>query len=87
MLDFEIEVNVMTLAYAAKLGLKVRKTYIRVQKIDGSLLKTYSIVIADFQVLDKLGYSCFFQKIFLSAEISMKMVLSMPFIIFNNANV
>ena len=50
----------MTPAYAAHLGLKVRMTDIGAQKIDGSLLATYDMVIAAFQVVDKLGCSRFF---------------------------
>ena len=36
----------MTPAYAAHLSLKVRVTNVGAQKIDGSLLATYDIVIA-----------------------------------------
>ena len=46
--------------YTAQLGLKVRKTDIGTQKIDGSLLVTYSMVIAAFQVFDTLSRSWFF---------------------------
>ncbi len=35
------EVNIMTLAYTAKLGPTTRKTNIGAQKIDGLPLKTY----------------------------------------------
>ena len=42
------EVNAMTPAYAAHLGLKVRVTNVGAQKIDGSLLATYGMVIAVF---------------------------------------
>ena len=38
----------MTLTYAAKLGLKVQKINIGAQKIDGSILKTFRMVLADF---------------------------------------
>ena len=48
LLNFESEVNAKTLAYATQLGLKVQKTDIGAQKIDGSSLETYSIVIATF---------------------------------------
>ena len=50
----------MTPAYTAQLGLKVQKTNIGAQKIDGSSLKTHGIVIATFQVFDKLSRSWFF---------------------------
>ena len=39
--------------FAQKLGLKVRKTNVRAQKINGSALETFKMVIADFQVKDK----------------------------------
>ena len=48
LVDSGSEVNVMTPTYTTKLGLKVRKTDIGVQKIDGSTLKTFGIVLADF---------------------------------------
>ena len=50
----------MTLAYAKQLGLLVWKTDIEAQKIDGSLLRTFGIVIVDFQVKNKLGRARFF---------------------------
>ena len=81
------KINTMILAYASKLGLKVQKTDIRVQKIDNSSLETYKIVIAAFQVLDKLGRACFFYEIFLLANISMNVVLRILFLTLNNANI
>ena len=60
LIDSGIEVNAITLVYANKLGLQTQKTDIGAQKIDGLLLKTYEIVIAAFQVKDKLGRARFF---------------------------
>ena len=60
LLDSGSEVNAMTSDYAAHLGLKVRMTDICAQKIDGSSLATYSMVIAAFKVVNKLGRSWFF---------------------------
>ena len=60
LLDSGSEVNVMTPAYTSHLGLKMRITDVGTQKIDGSSLATYGIVIAAFQVVDKLGRSWFF---------------------------
>ena len=54
------EVNVMSPAYAKKLGLKTQKTNVGAQKIDGSALETFGMVIADFQVEDKGGRPRFF---------------------------
>ena len=54
------EVNAMSPAYAKKFDFKTRKTNIRAQKIDGSALETFGMVIADFQVEDKGGRPRFF---------------------------
>ena len=48
------KVNAMIPAYAKKLGLRTRKTNIGAQKIDGSSLETYGMIIATFQIKDKL---------------------------------
>ena len=50
----------MSPAYAEKLGFKTWKTNVRAQKIDGSTLETFGMVIADFQVEDKGGRFRFF---------------------------
>lgn len=44
----------MNLAYTKKLGLQVKKTNTGMQKIERSNLDTFEIVIASFQVQDKL---------------------------------
>ena len=54
------EVNAMNPDYARKLGLKIRRTNIGAQKIDGSALETFGMVIADFQVEDKANRPRFF---------------------------
>ena len=79
LLDSGSEVNAMHPAYAAKLGLRVRETDVGAQKIDGSHLDTFGMVIAGFSVEDKLGKVRFFQETFLLANISLEVVLGMPF--------
>ena len=86
MLDSGSEVNTMSLAYIEKLGLKTQKTNVRAQKIDGSALKTFGIVIADFQVEDKSNRPRFFQEIFLVADNKFEVVLGMLFLKISNAN-
>ena len=54
----------MTPAHTSKLGLKVYFTNVRAQKIDGSIFKTFGIVLASFQVKDKLKKARFFQETF-----------------------
>ena len=60
LIDSGSEVNAMTSAYAKKLGLQTQKTNVEAQKIDGSSLDTFGILIAGFQVIDKLGRAWFF---------------------------
>ena len=81
------KVNAMNPAYAKQLGLQVQKNDVGAQKIDGSLLRTFEMVIAGIQVEDKLSRARFFQESFLLAETSMEVVLGMPFLIFSNADI
>ena len=81
------EVNAMTPGYASKLGLKVRFIDIRAQKIDGSTLKTFGMVLASFQVKNTLGRARFFQETFLLADLSIEVVLRMPFLTLSNADI
>ena len=48
LIDLRIEVNAIALTYIKKLGLRMQKTNIGAQKIDKSILKSYSIIIVDF---------------------------------------
>ena len=45
------------------------------------------MVLASFQVEDKFGRARFFQESFLLADISAEMVLGMPFLTLNNAEI
>ena len=45
------------------------------------------MALADFQVEDKLGRARFFQETFLLANISVEIVLDMPFLTLSNANI
>ena len=73
--------------FARKLGLKVRKTNVGAQKIDGSALETFGMVIADFQVEDKANRPRFFQEIFLVADTQFEVILGMLFLKISNADV
>lgn len=55
MLNSGSKANTMNLDFARKLGLHIKKTNVGAQKIDSSTLKTFKIVIADFQVENKIG--------------------------------
>ena len=77
----------MTPAYVAELGLTTQKTSIGAQKIDGLPLETYNMALTRFSVQDSLGRVRLFEKIFLLANTSIEVVLEMPFLSLNNANI
>ena len=60
LINLSSKVNTMTPAYAKQLSLQVQKTDVGAQKINGSSLRTFGMVIAGFQVEDKLGRARFF---------------------------
>lgn len=70
LIDSGSEVNAITPTYASKLGLRVCHTDVGAHKIDGSTFETFGMVLANFQVEDKLGRARFFQEMFLLADIS-----------------
>ena len=87
LIDSSSEVNAMHLAYAKKLGFNIQKINVRAQKIDGTTLETFGIIITTFSVHDKARKICFFEESFLLADISMDVALEMPFLTLSNANV
>ena len=87
LINFGSEVNAMTPIYAAKLGLKIRHTNVKAQKIDGSTFETFGIVLASFRMEDKLERARFFQEMFLLADISIEVVLEIFFLTLSNTNI
>ncbi len=87
LLDSRSEVNAMSQAFAQELGLKIRKTNVGAQKIDGTTLENYEIVVSTFSILDMDGRERFFEESFLLAEIKPHIVLGMLFLTMSNADV
>ena len=58
-----------------------------VQKIDGTTLDTYEIVVVAFLVMDKANQVRFFEKTFLVANVSPEVVLDMPFLTLSGVDV
>ena len=87
LIDSGSEVNAMTPAYASKLGLRVRQTDVGAQKIDGSTLETFGMVLASLQVEDKQGRARYFQETFLFANTSVEVILGMLFLTLSNADI
>ena len=87
LLDSGSEVNAIHPTFARELGLLIRPTDIIVQKIDGTILDTYRIVVTAFSVLDKTNQVRFFEKTFLVVNVSPEIVFKMPFLILSDADV
>ena len=87
LLDSGSEINVINSNYAWKLWLKIWKTNVGAQKIDGSALETFEIVIANFQVKDKASRLRFFQEIFLIANTKFEVILKMLFLKISNTDI
>ena len=77
----------MNFNYAWKLGFKIQKTNVGSQKINGSTLEIFSIVIADFQIKDKVGRSWYFKKTFLVTDTKVEIILKMLFLRLSNAKI
>ena len=74
-------------AFAERLGLVVQATNVGTQKIDDTTLETYGMMVAAFSVTDQADRVRFFEEIFLVANVSPDVVLGMPFLTLNGANV
>ena len=53
LIDSGSEVNAIHPTFARQLGLPIRPSYVGAQKIDGTMLDTYGMVVAAFSVEDK----------------------------------
>ncbi len=87
LLDSGSKVTAMSQAFAQQLGLKICMTNIKAQKIDGTTLETYGIVVSTFSVLDKDGRERFFERSFLLANVKLDIMLGIPFLTMSNTNV
>ena len=76
----------MSPTYVKRLGFKTQKTNVRAQKIDGSILETFKMVIADFQVENKISRPRFFKERFLVADTKFEVILEISFLKLSNAN-
>ena len=87
LLDSTTKVNAMSQAFIQQLSLKICKTNVRAQKINGTILETYEMVVSTFYVLDKDGRRRFFEENFLLADVKPDLVLKILFLTMNNTNV
>lgn len=81
------EINVINQACALQLSLKIRKTNIRAQKIDGVFLESYDIVVSAFSMSNKDDRERFFDKSFLLADVKPDPILEISFLTISNADI
>ena len=70
----------MTPTFVAKLGFIIQKTDVDAQNINNPSLVIYGMILAGFLIQNKLGKIQFFEKTFLFANTSIKMILEMLFL-------
>ena len=87
LLDSGSEVNAIHPTSARELGFPIRTTDVRAQKIDGTMLDTFEMVVVAFSVTHKDNQVRFFEETFLVANVSPEVVLRMPFLTLSSANV
>ena len=87
LIDSGSEINAIYLSFAKQLGLPIRPIDVKVQKIDGTTLDTYGIVVVAFLVVNTTNWVRFFEKTFLVANVSPEVVLGMLFFTLSGADV
>ena len=87
LIDSGSGVNAIHLSFVKQLGLSIRPTNVRAQKIDGTTLDTHEMVVAAFSVEDKANRVRFFEETFLVANVSPEVVFGMLFLTLSNADV
>ena len=79
LLDSSSEVNAIHPTFTREIELPIKPTDVRAQKINGTTLDTYEMVVVAFSVKNKANQVKFFKKTFLVANINPEIVLEMPF--------
>ncbi len=86
-MDSGKKVNAMSQAFTHQLGLKICKTNVGAQKINGTTLEIYGMVVIIFFVSDKDGRKKFFEESFLLADVKPDIVLRILFLTMSNADI
>ena len=87
MVDSGNKVNAIHPTFAKQLGLPIRTIDVGAQKNDGITLDTHGMVVAAFSVVDKAIRVRFFEETFLVVNVSLEVVLGMPFLTLSGADV
>ena len=87
LLDSGSEVNAIHSIFVRELGLSIRLMHIGAQKIDGTILDIFGMVVIAFSVTDKVNQVRYFEKTFLVANVSPKKVFRMLFLNLSGADI
>ena len=87
LLDLGSEVNAMHPTFVERLGLVMRTTNVGAQKIDGTTLETYGMVVAASSITDQADRIRLFEETFLVANVSPDVILGMLFLTLSSADV
>ena len=74
-------------AFAYQLDLTIWKTNVGAQKIDGTTLETYRMVVFTFSISDKDGSKRFFEENFVLADVQPEIVFRMLFLTMSIADI
>ena len=77
--DSSSKVNTIYPTFAKELGLPIRPTHVGAQKIDGTTLNIFRMIVAAFAVTNNTNQIKFFEEVFLVANVSPEVVLEMLF--------
>ena len=87
LVDLRSEANAIYPSFTKQLGLHIRPTNVGSQKIDGTMLDIYGIIVAPFSVENKANQVRFFAEIFLVVNVSPELVFGIPFLTLSNADI
>ena len=84
---WDSKINAIYLAFAWELQLPIRLTNAGAQKIDGTMLDTFGMVVTAFSMTDKANRVRFLKETFLVANVSLEVVFEMLFLILSSSYV
>ncbi len=87
LLDLGSKVNAISQAFTHQLDFKIQKTNVEAQKIEGTTLEIYRIIVSTFSMSDKDDKEKFFEESFLLADVKPDIVLGMHFLIMSNIDI
>ena len=80
-------INTIHLTFTQELGLPIGLMDVKAQKIDGTMLDTYGMVVTAFLVKNKANQVRFFKETLLVANVYPKVVFVIPFLTLNGADI